>query len=341
MRYYRPVFYVMACVVIFGCASNDRPININEEAGLRLVNTIELPAVKGGFDLMAADIDSHRLFVAAQDNNTVEVLDMKAGKWIASISGFRQPKGIVYIPDAQKLYVSNKDDGVVDVLDSRSFQRVGRVDFKSKANNVHFDRRSRIVYVGYGDGAIGSIKTADDTRGPDVPLANYPKQFRLERDGSRIFVNVPAAVHVAVIDRVQNRIVATWPIPDAKGSVPMALDESYRRLLVGCESGKFIVLNTDTGHLVANVQIKGDADGIQYDAQRNLAYVSCGEGFIQVIRCVDSDTYEVNQTLKTVAGAGTSLWISEWDQMFLAVPQTKERSAEIRVYAPQSSRKRS
>jgi len=304
--------------------------------GLKLANTIELPGVKGGFDLMAADVAGHRLFVTGQDNNTVEVLDIKNGKPLASIPGFRQPKGIVYVADAHKLYVSNKDDDVVDILDSESFRRLGQMDFTSNANNVYFDSRSRTVYVGYGDGAIGSIKTADDTRGPDVALASYPKQFRLERDGPRIFVDAPAAVHVAVIDHVQNKVVATRPIRAEKGNVPMALDESHPRLTVACEPGRFVVINIDSGASVSSLAIKSDADGIQYHASRDAAYVSCGEGFLHIIRRQDPDAYEVIQTLPTVAGAGTSLWVPEWDRLFLTVPQTKDRPAAIHVFAPTS-----
>ena len=304
---------------------------------LRVENVIVLPQVKGGFDLMAADVTGHRLFVAAEDNNTVEVVDTVSGKPEHSIGGFRQPKGIAYVADSRKLYVSNKDDGMVDVLDSTTFSRLARVDFKSKANNVHFDPRSRTIYVGYGEGAIGTIMTIDDSRGPDVPLASYPKQFRLESDSPRIFVNVPVANHVAVIDRKQNRVIQIWPIREAKSNVPMALDEAHHRLMVACDPGQFIVLNTDTGQSVSSFKIKTAADGIHYDSVRHAVYVSCGEGYLQVIRQHGPDSYDLIETIPTVAGAGTSLFVPELDRLYLAVPQTKNRPAEIWVYQATAS----
>jgi DNA-binding beta-propeller fold protein YncE len=327
---------ILCLATVAGCAS------ANTDAGsapvssaaptLQLEKSISLPGVKGGFDLMASDVAGQRLFVAASDNNTVEVLDLKAGRPLRSIAGFRQPKGIAYLPEVHKLYVSNKDDGVVDVLDSESFKRLGKIEFKSKANNVRYDSDSKLVYVGYGDGAIGAIDTRDGSRGPDVPLGSYPKQFRLESHGPRIFVNVPEANHIAVIDRKQAKVIDIWPVREEKSNIPMALDEGHHRLLIACDPGRFVVVNTENGQSVASLPIKPQADGIQYDAARQAVYVSCGAGYLHVIRQWSADSYEVAQTLPTVPGAGTSLFVPEEDRLFLAVPQTKDAPAEIRIY---------
>ena len=246
----------------------------------------------------------------------------------------RQPKGIVYLADRRKLFVSNKDDGSVDVFNSESFSHLGRVEFKSKANNLLYDARSGTIYVGYGDGAIGTIKASDDSRGEDVVLASYPKQFRLEERGDRIFVNVPVSNAVIVIDRARNKIIDIWPVREDTTNVAMALDETNHRLFIACEPGTFVVINTDTGGPVISLKIKKDADGIQYDAARKAAYVSCGEGYLCVIRQLDRDRSVCDQTLPTVAGAGTSLFVPELDRLYLAVPQSDDRPAAIRVYRP-------
>jgi YVTN family beta-propeller protein len=325
-------FWIVAAGILLagGCAAS-RPVT------LELEKTITLPDVKGGFDLMACDVAGKRLFVAGQDNNSLEVIDLAAAKRIRSVPGLRQPKGIVYLADRRKLYVSNKDDGAVDVFDSESFAPIGRIDFKSKANNLRYDARSRTIYVGYGDGAIGTIRTADDSRGADVSLTSYPKQFRLEERGNRIFANVPVANSVVVIDRQQSKIIDTWPVREDTENVPMELDEANHRLFIACEPGTFVVINTDTGKSVATVKIKKEADGIQYDAARKAAYVSCGEGYLCVIRQLDSDRYSASQAIATVEGAGTSLFVPELDRLYLAVPQGTDHPAAIRVYRPMTN----
>jgi hypothetical protein len=58
-----------------------------------LVQSIDLPHVEGGIDHLAFDATTHRLFVAALGNNTVEVLDAAAGSHLKSLSGFsRTPR---------------------------------------------------------------------------------------------------------------------------------------------------------------------------------------------------------------------------------------------------------
>jgi hypothetical protein len=52
---------------------------------LRLDKTIELPDVQGRIDHMSIDVKGQRLFVSALGNNTVEVIDVKAGKGASSI----------------------------------------------------------------------------------------------------------------------------------------------------------------------------------------------------------------------------------------------------------------
>jgi DNA-binding beta-propeller fold protein YncE len=305
---------------------------------LHLEKAIQLPQVKGSFDLMAADVVGKRLFIAAQDNNTLEVLDLANGKPAKSISGLHQPKGIVYLPEMHKVYVSNKDNGVVQVFDSETFKPVAMIDFKVKANNIRYDLKSKLVYVGYGNGAIGIIDTVNDSRGDDIPLVDFPKQFRLESHGNRIFVNVPTANHIAVIDRTQKKVIATWPVTEARSNVPMDLDEEHHRLFIACDPGKFVVFNTESGKSVASLAIHPEADGIHYDIKRRQIYVSCGDGAIEVIQQIDPNRYRSIGSVVTKAGAGTSLFVPELDRLYLAVPQSKDSPAEIQVYRPLGDR---
>ncbi len=89
-------------------------------------------------------------------------------------------------------------------------------------------------------GAIGIVDTRTDKITAEIPLANFPKQFEVE--GDQIFVNVPEANHVAVIDRKKKSVVATWPVEAAKGNIPMGFDRARQRLFIGCEPGKLAVM---------------------------------------------------------------------------------------------------
>jgi hypothetical protein len=188
--------------------------------------------------------------------------------------------------------------------------------------------------VGKSFGAIGIIDTRTDSAVDEIRLDAFPKQFELERAGKRVFVNVPSLNQVAVLDRGTGKQFASWPLAGATGNVPMALDEPDRRLLIGCEPGAFIVLDTETGRPVAHLGIAAKPDGVYLDARRRLIYVSCGTGFIEVIRQLDADHYAPMRAIPTSPGAATSLWVPQLDRLFLGVPQQGDRPASIRVYCP-------
>lgn len=297
------------------------------------LKSIPLPSVKGGFDLMAADVAGQRLFVDAEDNNTTEVLDLSQNRLVHEITGMHTPKWVVYRPELNRLYIAN-GNGVVQVLNATTFRLLHSVTFREKANNLHFDPTTGELFVGVGEkfGAIGVIDTKTDDRIAElIPLANSPNQFEL--DGDLIFVNVPESSHVAVIDRKKHKVVATWPVVGANDNLPMNFDRKHHRLFIGFAFGKFAVLNSVTGKQVAALNIGRNADGIYYDEMRRLIYISCGEGWIYVIRQSDADHYATVSRIETAKGAGTSLFVSALNRLFLAVPRQGSRPAEIRVFA--------
>lgn len=299
---------------------------------LVLNQTISLPNVKGGFDLMAVDLAGKRLFLNAEDNNTTEVIDLGASKVSHTIADVTEPKWVVYRPELHRLYIAS-GNGNVRVLDSDSFATQRTIAFKEKANNLRFDSKTGELFVGIGKkfGAIGIVDTRTDKITGEIRLAAFPKQFEI--DGNRIFVNVPEANHVAVIDRKKMAVVAAWPVTAAKQNIPMALDRSHHRLFIGCEPGKLVVLDSTNGKQVAALDIAAEPDGVHYDGVRRLIYISCGDGSLDIVRQTDADHYESAGRVATAKGAATSLFVPELSQLFLAVPQREGQIAELRIYS--------
>ncbi len=304
-----------------------------DSAALKLVKTIPLPEVKGRIDHVSIDVGNQRLFVAALGNNTVEVFDLKAGKRLRSITGCNKPQGVLFLPKGNLLCVANGGDGRLRIYDCASFQPLVTIGSLDDADNLRYDARADRVYVGYGNGDLGVVNPATGVLTGSIKLLGHPESFQLEKDGGRIFVNVPDARHVAVIDRKTRTLLEAWLLPNAQSNFPMALDETNQRLIVGCRNpARLVVLDTASGKLVGDLAISGDADDLFYDAQRKRLYASCGEGTIDVIEQRDADHYNMLEKIPTAPGARTSFFSAELNRFYLAVPQRGERGAEIRVY---------
>jgi DNA-binding beta-propeller fold protein YncE len=305
-------------------------------ARLELKQTIPLGGVEGRIDHLDFDATGERLFVCALGNNTAEVLDFRKGERVHSISGLGAPQGIAYIPELNRLFVANDKAGLCNIYDAKSWQLIGKVDFQDDADNMRYDSATKQIYVGFGSGGIGIINATDGKRVGSIKLAAHPEAFELEKGGQRIFVNVPNAGHVAVIDRDKREVTARWKTDGASANFPMAFDEANHRLFIGCRNpAKLVVLNTDSGDVVTTVDISGDPDDVFYDAKRRRLYAICGAGYVEIIGQADPNTYKPGAKVPTANGARTGLFVPERDALFIAVPHRGTHPAEIRQYRVQ------
>lgn len=306
---------------------------------LQFEKSIPLQGVEGRIDHMAADVTGGRLFVAALGNKTLEVLDWNSGKLLKRISGLDEPQGIVYRPDTKRLYVATGGDGAVRIYDGTSFALLQTIKLGDDADNLRFDAAAKLVWAGYGGGALAAIDN-EGRRAAEIPVTGHPESFQLERNGSRIFVNVPRSRKIEVIGRDKKTVTANWSIGLEISNFPMALDEKSRRLFVVCRMpARLIVFDTDSGKSVAKVPTVGDSDDLFFDAARHRIYATGGEGAIVIYDQQDADHYNQIGRITTAAGARTSLFVPEANRLFVAVPHRGAQQAEIRVFkAPEEAK---
>ena len=322
-----------AYVAVALCCTGIVTVAAQSAAPLKLKQTIPLPGVEGRIDHFAFDPAGERLFVCALGNNTVEVVDLRKGERVHSITGLGAPQGVAYLPELARVFVANDKGGICRIYDGKSFQTLGELNFEDDADNVRYDEATKKIYIGFGNGGIAVVNALDGKQVGSIKLSAHPEAFQLEKNGSRIFVNVPNSRHVAVIDRDKREVVARWKTDLAFGNFPMALDESNHRLFVGCRfPSRLVVLNTDSGDVVAKIDISGDPDDVFYDSKRHRIYAICGAGKIDIIEQTDPKTYKALTKIDTASGARTGLFVPERDTLFVAVPNRGSQQTEIRSY---------
>jgi YVTN family beta-propeller protein len=299
---------------------------------LRLAKSIRLPNVEGRIDHMAVDLENRHLLVAALGNNSVEVIDLSKNRVIKSIAGLREPQGIAVLKHQNAFAVACGEDGKCHFFDAKTFQPRSVVELGDDADNVRYDSGENRVYVGFGAGAVGIVDAATRKRIADVSLAGHPESFQLETKGPRIYVNVPTAQQIAVIDRKQAKVIATWALDGARANFPMALDEAGRRLFVGCRTPvEVLVYDTGSGKLLSTFSTVGDTDDLFFDARTHRLYVCGGEGFVNVYEARADDKFVQIAKTQTSPGARTGLFVPELAQLFVAVPHRGGQNAELRI----------
>jgi DNA-binding beta-propeller fold protein YncE len=298
---------------------------------------IPLPDVHGRIDHFAFDPQG-RLFVSALGNNTEEVIDLAAGTVGHVISGIPRPQGVAYAAEAKKIFVGS-DEGKLNIYDATSYNLITSMDFGDDVDNLRYDPANKRLYVGYGDGAIAMVDTATNERlEQEFKLGAHPESFQFEKSGPNIYVNVPDRKEVAVINR-NTGAITRWPLK-LEGNFPMALDEADHRLFIATrQPPRFVVLDTNSGHVIATFPCGQDSDDMYYDSGRKRIYVVAGEGNISVFQQSDADHYALLAKVPSAIGARTAGYFGRgpkgFERFYVAVPARADLGAEVLIYTVQ------
>jgi hypothetical protein len=164
-------------------------------------------------------------------------------------------------------------------------------------------------------------------------LQAHPESFQLARSTRRIFVNIPKAREIAVIDRFAGKQTASWPVENGS-NFPMALDEKSERVLVSFRNpAQLGVFSVRDGNTVATIDACGDADDLFVDEKRQRVYLSCGDGYVDVFEPEDG-SYHRTAHIPTISGARTSLFVPDIDRLFVAARANPGEPAAIWVFRP-------
>ncbi len=321
--------------------------NAQSAAPLHLVQTIPLPNVKGRIDHLDVDVKGKRLFVAGLENGSVEVVDLQAGKWVKSISGFQKPQGIAYVESLNKVFVASGDDGMLRVFRGDTLELLDSTKLDLGPNRVVYDPHTELLYVGYGGkdagkdyGEVGVIDAKTDRRVGDIKVDGHPGELLLDQSGKTLFVFVSATSKIQVVDTNKREVVSTWQVSSQRNG-DGAFDEKTHRLFIGTRTPpRMLVMNSQTGKEIANLLTVEGMDGVYFDAAHKRVYVSGGRdqgvGYVFAYQQKDTDHYETIGKIPTRPGAGTSFWSPELNSYYVAAPAHGKEEAAILVFEPES-----
>jgi DNA-binding beta-propeller fold protein YncE len=307
-----------------------------EPPPLERVQTIDLQGPVGGLDHLALDAKRGRLFVANTVNGSLDVVDLKAGKLLKQVPGQGGIRGIDYDSGSDRVFVGNGNGGICNVFDGQSYELLKSVPLGDDADNVRYNPRTNRVYVVHADKELSVIGAKDYSVREPIALPRSLGAFKLESSRPRMYANAKNDGVIA-IDTEQDKIIGRFSVAPAGVNAAVAIDEPNHRLFIGCRKNpSLVVMDSDTGKILASVPIPGDVDDLSFDARRGRIYASCGEAAIAVIRQMDADRYVSIGTIPTVAGARTSIFSPDFGQLYLAVPRRRDRpnqeSPEVWVY---------
>jgi DNA-binding beta-propeller fold protein YncE len=319
---YRATALTVLAAVLSHAAETSRA---DDAAPLVLVQTIPFKGVVGKLDHLAVDAKGGRLFVANKANNTLDVIDLKAGTLIKQLPDQVKVSGVAYARDLDMIYVGN-GGGVCNGIDGKDYHTVFSTKAE-KADNVYYNSDKKVVYVAHGptvsvlDAKTGEVKA-------QIATGGNTEEFRVDKKANKLFINLRSPSVVAVIDLGSNEVVDRFKLTKTETNGPLAYDRKAGLLFVGCggKAPMIIAVDAKTGKELASVDIPPGIDNLHYNAKRNRVYASCSDGSVAVVE-KKGDEYLLVAKVATAKNAKTSIYHSGSGRLYVGAPRVEGTEA--------------
>ena len=139
---------IMLAICLTGLAVFAVKTTAQEKLPLRLVATTPMPGFTGDFDHFGLDLKGNRLFLAAEDQKTVEVFDLRTGKRIHSIEGFGHPLTMAYLSESDRLIVTNGDTDDLTLVDCKEYKIINTLKLGKGVDHSRLQPREQIFLCG-------------------------------------------------------------------------------------------------------------------------------------------------------------------------------------------------
>jgi DNA-binding beta-propeller fold protein YncE len=281
--------------------------------GYKVVNTYKVGG-DGGWDYLIADGAARRLYISRATH--VIVLDLDSGKTVGDIADTPGVHGIALAPEFGRGFVSNGREGTVSIFDLKTLATIGKVKAGENPDAILYDPATRRVFTFNGKSQDSTaIDAAKGTVLGTIKLDGKP-EFAASDGKGEIFVNIEDKSELTAIDSNKLAVKSTWPLAPCESPSGLSIDRKNRRLFAGCDK-MMAVVDADSGKVLATPAIGDGVDATTFDDETGLAFASCGEGVLTVVREESPDKFSVAENVPTQAGARTLALDSKTHNVYL------------------------
>ena len=284
----------------------------------QLLKKIPIPG-DGGWDYVASDSDARRLYVS--HDTEIVVIDLDSGTTIGRIPGGESTHGAAIATEFGRGFISASDPGSVSIFNLVTLAVIGKVKVGDDPNGIIYDQKTKRIFTAdRGSHRVSAIDARDGKIiGSIDNLAGKTEHLASDSAG-HIFLNIQDRNTLLKIDAQALTVMESWSTEPCEGPTSMDMDRANHRIFIGCRSGLMIVVNSETGKIVATQPIGPGVDATEYDAYRGLIYYSTGgDGSLSIFHEDTPDQFSLVEHATTQAGARTMALDHKTGRVYLAV----------------------
>jgi YVTN family beta-propeller protein len=259
---------------------------------------------KGGWDILTIDSAANRLYLSQATR--VVVVDLNKNNVVGEIADTPGVHAFVAVPEFQRGFSSNGKEAKSSAVDLTTLKTVSKIDTGQNPDALVYEPRRGEVYVfNHSGNSVTVVDAKTATVSATIELGGSPEFAAMDEKTGRVYCNIEDKSEVAVIDATKHEVVARWSLAPGEEPSGIALDAAHHRLFAGCHNKMMVMLDTETGKVVASVPIGAGVDGCAFDDATQLAFASCGDATTAIAKEETPQKLTVVQTLKTERGART------------------------------------
>jgi YVTN family beta-propeller protein len=248
-------------------------------------------------------INGLRLYAGYASDGLVGVVDTATNKVITTIDGLTRVHGIAVVAERNLGFASSSGDNVVGVFDLKTNKLLQKIPAGDDPDAIIYDEHAHLVYVGNHNGKTGMlIDPATQKVVATIPLGGEPEYPQADPETGLIYQNLEDTSELVVIDPAKQAVIKRYKLDPGEGPTGLALNAAHHRLFSTTRNRKLIVMDTETGAIIAVLPIGAGVDGAGYDPALRRVYTANGIGTLTVIQQDSPDQYHVLENAPTHFG---------------------------------------
>ena len=282
--------------------------------GYHLIKTYKLGG-EGGWDYLTFDSNTRRLYISRATH--VIVFDVDSGKTLGDIADTPGVHGIALAPELGRGFTSNGREGTVSIFDLKTLKTLNKVKVGENPDAILYDPATKKVFT--FNGKSQDATALDAEKGAvlgTIKLGGKP-EFAVTDEKGGVFVNIEDKSELVALDPNKLAVKSRWPLAPCEEPSGLAIDRKNRRLFAGCDNKTMAIVDADSGKVIASLPIGSGVDATAYDDETRLAFASCGEGVLTIIREESPDKFSVAENAKTQDRARTMALDPKTHQVYL------------------------
>ena len=279
------------------------PLSFAQVSGYSVAGTIELGG-NSWWDYLGIDNSAQHLFVS--NGNKVHIIDLKTDKQIGEIDNLNGVHGIAIANEFNKGFISNGRSDTVTVFDLKAFKVIANVHVTGKnPDAITYDPYSKRVFTFNGRSSNATAIDAKTDRVVGTITLDGKPEFAVSNGKGKMYVNIESKSEITEFNPKTLKILHIWSIAPGEGPSGLAIDIKNNRLFAGCHNKTMVVIDANTGKVIATPKIGEGVDACSYDPETHFAFSSCGEGVLSVIKEASPNKFENIDNVKTMKRART------------------------------------